>query len=261
MKAKLLLPLIAILLTSNAFAADKRTFRDQKTSRAFSAVVIGIEGEEGNKVRLKLDSGKMVTVPISRLHKDDQAYLKTWAEDAKEAAAEASSADPNAQDASPKIRQSIKLAVDEEKGKATTERTGEKDLKGKTRTSSVIYGFRVDVARGAPIMKNVEVKYTIYKRSRSTDTKKKSDGTSSIEEITASEKFPELPSGITRTFKSNAVTTVDSTKPYKENKSTFEKRLSEEVMGIHAVVLVDNKKAYEVEQPSGLLRSVEKSTK
>ena len=116
MKAKLLLPLIAILLTSHASAAEKRTFRDQETSRAFSAEVISIEGETGDKVRLKLDSGKMVTVPISRLHKDDQAFLKTWAEDASEATVDADSTEVS-QEASPEIRKSIRLGIIEEKGK------------------------------------------------------------------------------------------------------------------------------------------------
>lgn len=227
-----------------------RTWRDQESARAIQAELLAVQGDN---IKLKMDNGREFIMPISRFHKDDQEYVKTWKEDMKDAA---DSGEAKSGIADSAIRRAIKVSATEKKG----ESKNEKSDKGRSKTSSMQYDFRLDIAAKAPKLSKVVVNYTIYKRKRTTDSKDKSSGDSRIEKITGNQKFDELEPGATRNFQSEAVTTVDSTEEYKEGKKKHEKRLSEEIVGIHIEVLVNGAKATSVEEPSGLLRNVEKDS-
>jgi len=247
MRTKLLLTLITALFTVSA-SAEMRTWRDQESAKAINAELVAIKGDN---IRLKMENGRFYTLPIARFHKDDQAYIKTWKEDMKDAAEDGEATSVAASD----IRRSIRITPTEEKGESKREKIGDK---GKKTTTSMKYDIRIDVARSAPTLKNVVVNYTIFKRTRSTNTKDKSSGDYRIVRVNGTQKFDTLKPGVPRNFKSDPVTTVDSREEIKEKKKKYEKRLSEEVMGIHAEVIVNGAKAIEVEEPSGLLRNVEK---
>jgi hypothetical protein len=249
MKANLLILAFFAILVIQA-SAEMRTWRDQETARAMVAELVGVDG---GMIKLKLENGRIHTVSSSRFHKDDQAYVKTWKKSAQ-------SGKVKDQIAKSDVRRAIRISATEQKGETKSEKTG---ADNKKRTSSLKYNFQLNVAPDAPKLKNVVVHYTVFKRTRTTETKKSSN--TNVTKLKGEKKFATLESGSSRNFLSASYATVDSTTKTKKKgqggnkgKGTSEKRVSEEIMGIHIEIIVNGASAVTVEQPSGLLRSIEK---
>ena len=68
----LLSGLSLLLIGSPVLLAELREFTDVK-GRKITAELLGLSGE--SKVNLRMESGKMVTVALTRLSKEDQDYI------------------------------------------------------------------------------------------------------------------------------------------------------------------------------------------
>jgi len=62
-------------MAAGTSAGEMRTWRDQKTVSALEAELVGVK--DGNII-LRLDNGRKYTLPISRFHSDDKAYVAKW---------------------------------------------------------------------------------------------------------------------------------------------------------------------------------------
>jgi hypothetical protein len=248
---------VVLLLLASPLGAEVRTWRDQVSDVAVDAELIKVEGE---KITLKMANGKSFTYPVTRFHEDDQAYAKEWADEhGDEMVGEDKGGGGKATATAPaEVRRALQVVVKEESEAGASEKTGTKDSKGKKRTENTHFTINLINARSGPAMKDLEVAYTVYKRTRTSDTKNKDGNRTIFEKEADSEKVASLLPGTSTTLKTKSIPTTDSTTPYKAGKKTYEKRLSEEVVGIVVKVTSGGAEVTTIEQPPGLLRTVEK---
>ncbi len=248
---------LVLALLASPLAAEVRTWRDQETDTAVDAELVKVDGD---KITLKLANGKNYTYQLKRFHEEDQAYAKEWADEhADDMADEGKSGAGKATAAAPEdVRRALQVVVKEESEVGASKKIGAKDSKGKERTKNTQFSIVLNNARSGPTMKDLEVNYTIYKRKRTSDTKNKEANRTLFEKESDSQKVASLLPGTSSTLKTKSIPTTDSTTPYKVKKKTYEKRLSEEVVGIAVTVTADGAAVTTLEQPPGLLRTVEK---
>ncbi len=246
-----LLPVLTLLIAFGSAHAEMRTWRDQKTAQAIVAELLKVDGKN---IVIRLENGRKYTLPVERFHKDDQAYVKQWEEDVKAGYVEAAS-DGKKPEVGPEIRRALRLSAKEE---SESESTRSEDRKTKTKTTKTIYALNLSVARGVQELKDVKLDYTVYKRSRVVDTKKKSDGRTRIVRERGEHKIASLAPGATQVIKTKPVSALDQTKQYQEKKKRYEKRTSEDVLGIIVDVTIGGAEALHYEYPSSLGRKVEK---
>ncbi len=240
-------------------SAELRTWRNQETATAIVAELVAVEGK--NAI-LRLENGRKFSVPMERLHKDDQSYIKAWRPTERPATV------ATASDAA--VRRAISIDIEEVTAKSDTKRTS----KSKKSVSSTRYDIEVFAARNGPKIKGLTLRYVIYKRVRRTDTKTSKNNSSKIIQASGSLKVNAMEPGTSRILKTKAVSTTDSTTEYQEKKKggsksgkgnnnkkknrtrRYEKRQSESVMGIIVDVFAGGTQLMQVEEPSGLSRSV-----
>lgn len=254
-RSPLLLLLLLLTFLASSLAAEVRLWRDQETDTAIDAELVKVEGD---KITLRMPNGKSFTYAVARFHAEDQTYVKDWVAEQADSPDEKQAGEAEIT-APAEVRRALLVSVKEESEAGTTERTGAKGSKGKTKTENTHFSLILSNARSGPPMKNLTVDYTIYKRKRTSDTKNKEGNRTLFEKESATEQVASILPGTASTLKTKSVATVDSTTPYKEKKKSYEKRLSEEVVGILVKVSIDGATVTTVEQPPGLLRTVEKS--
>jgi len=69
--------LILLCLCSPLFASQFRTFTDEESSRTLKAILVG-KSPGGEKITLRLESGRVVTVETKRLIEADRIYVERW---------------------------------------------------------------------------------------------------------------------------------------------------------------------------------------
>jgi len=69
--------LFLLFLSPTLFASQFRTFTDEETSRTLRAVLVG-KIPKGDKITLRLESGRVVTVDTERLIEADRVYVERW---------------------------------------------------------------------------------------------------------------------------------------------------------------------------------------
>jgi len=66
-----------LLLSASLFASGTRTFTDEESGRTLEASLVG-KSPKGDKVTLRLDNGRVVTVETKRLVEADRTYIDRW---------------------------------------------------------------------------------------------------------------------------------------------------------------------------------------
>ncbi len=247
-----------------ASSAEVRIWRDQKTAKALDATLVAVDGET---ITLEFPNGRKYKLDVSRFHADDQAYVKRWLEDAKERAKFAKEAVKDSEGrvkmASADLRRAIKMYLREKKGEGDYDSTRNRDnnTSKKVRTDVSKYEIQVDTARNAPPISDILVNYTVYKRSRFSNSEDRKQNSSKIVSEKGSEKISKLEPGARHSLMTKSISTVSTTETWKKDKKTHSKKTSESLLGIVVELSVGGAQVLKIEEPSGLLANVERGRK
>lgn len=247
--------LLAVILLVSPLRAETevRTWRDQKKDMAIDAELVKVEGE---KITLKFSNGKSYTYPMTRFHEDDQFYAKEWAKEQAEEMKHAASKEAASDD----IQRALVVAVKAVTEQGDSERTGDKELRGKKRVATTTYEVSL-TNRGGSELKDVSIEYVVYTKSETSDSKDRKKDATTVREDKDKLKVEPLPPEKSVVATTKPVTATESNTEYKDDKKTHEKELNEKLLGIVVKVSVGGNIAKTIEEPSGLLRMVEKLNK